>query len=67
MSKWKYAPGYATNKCVVCGHELEKEGDHSLCCSTASYSDTEHLDPYCKACCGPHIPLNPQVTYYPEG
>jgi hypothetical protein len=65
---WRvWPPKTATDRCVTCGQKLEAEGEHALCCSSGSYNDRWHDDPVCKACCGPHIPPNPQVEYFPEG
>jgi hypothetical protein len=61
------SPPWATDRCVVCNHKLEESGEHQLCCSHASYDDGLHEDPYCKKCCGPHAPFNPQIHYFPEG
>jgi hypothetical protein len=60
------SPPTATDKCVVCGRKLQHSGPHQLCCSFASYEDGKHDDPICKTCCGPHVPFNPQIYWYPQ-
>ena len=71
MSASTETMGYSGVTCPDCGCNIAADGSN-VCCGEPHGIDGRTGLPrggeaYCLGCCGPHVPFNPQVEFFPQG